>query len=248
MLVIPAIDLKGGRCVRLVEGKAALEVVYSSDPVEVALSFQAAGAKWLHVVDLDGAFRGEPANLDAMAAIIRAVSIPVQVGGGIRSRETAEKIFALGAARIILGTAAVREKGLLQELLNSFGKDRIAVSVDAREGRVAVKGWEEVTMVDALTFGRELRLLGVTRVIFTDIKRDGTLKGPNVAAVAEFARFNPGLRVIASGGVSRLEDLMDLKKLAPLGVEGVIVGKALYDGRIDLKEALRLMEEEGNAG
>ncbi|ACX51479.1 phosphoribosylformimino-5-aminoimidazole carboxamide ribotide isomerase [Ammonifex degensii KC4] len=248
MLVIPAIDLKGGCCVRLVEGKATLEVVYSSDPVEVALGFEAAGAKWLHVVDLDGAFRGEPANLDAIAAIIRAVGIPVQVGGGIRSRETAEKIFALGAARIILGTAAVMEKELLKELLDSFGKDRVAVSVDAREGKVAVKGWEEVTLVDALTFGRELRSLGVTWVIFTDIKRDGTLKGPNVVAVAEFARSIPGLRVIVSGGVSRLEDLLKLKKLAPLGVEGVIVGKALYDGRIDLKEALRLVEAEGNGG
>ncbi|MGO0123319.1 1-(5-phosphoribosyl)-5-[(5-phosphoribosylamino)methylideneamino]imidazole-4-carboxamide isomerase [Desulfothermobacter acidiphilus] len=243
MLLIPAIDLKGGRCVRLREGKAEAVTVYASDPVEVARRWESEGARWLHVVDLDGAFSGCPVHLEAVAAIVAAVKIPVQVGGGIRSREAAEELLALGAARIVLGTAAVRERDLLRDLLARFGPEKVAVSVDARRGKVAVGGWEEETALEAVALGEELRALGVRWTVFTDIQRDGTLQGPNLEAVANFARSLPGLNVIASGGVSKLADLLELRKLAPLGVKGAIVGKALYDGRIRLAEALRLMEE-----
>ncbi|MEW6192948.1 MAG: 1-(5-phosphoribosyl)-5-[(5-phosphoribosylamino)methylideneamino]imidazole-4-carboxamide isomerase [Bacillota bacterium] len=245
MFVIPAIDLRDGRCVRLVEGKADRETVYSGDPVAVALKWQEAGAKWLHVVDLDGAFRGKPVHLALIRQIIEQVAIPVQVGGGIREKAAVEEVLGCGAARAIIGTVALNAD-FVAKLVGDFGS-RIVVSVDCRDGVVAVRGWESLSGIKAGVFGRRLRESGVERVVFTDIRRDGTLKGPNIQAVADFAR-ETGLKVIASGGVSRVEDIRKLRKLEALGVEAVIVGKALYDGRLTLQEALAAAEEEDYAG
>lgn len=240
MLVIPAIDLRGGKCVRLVEGRADRETVYSGDPVAVALKWQAGGARWLHVVDLDGAFRGEPVHLPVIREIIGAVSIPVEVGGGIRERGAVEEVLNCGAARAIVGTVAVYNPDLVRGLTRDFG-EKIVVSVDCRDGVVAVRGWESLAGIRAAAFGRQLKKFGVKRVVFTDIRRDGTLKGPNLAAVADFAR-ETGLKVIASGGVSRAEDIRELRKLEELGVEAVIIGKALYDGRLTIQEAIAAAE------
>ncbi|RPF47074.1 1-(5-phosphoribosyl)-5-[(5-phosphoribosylamino)methylideneamino] imidazole-4-carboxamide isomerase [Thermodesulfitimonas autotrophica] len=240
MLVIPAIDLRGGRCVRLVEGRPDKETVYSGDPVTVARRWEAAGAKMLHVVDLDGAFAGRPAHLPLIREIVAAVAIPVQVGGGIRDRAAVEAALACGVARVILGTAAVTDTSLLRELVRDFGA-RVLASVDCRDGVVAVRGWESLSGVEAAAFGRQLKECGVERVVFTDIARDGTLMGPNIAAVGDFARVT-GLKVIASGGVSRVEDIRALRELEEAGVEAVIIGKALYDGRLSLAEAIAAAE------
>lgn len=245
MFVIPAIDLRDGRCVRLVEGKADRETVYSGDPVAVALKWQEAGAKWLHVVDLDGAFRGKPVHLALIRQIIEKVAVPVQVGGGIREKAAVEEVLGCGAARAIIGTVALNTD-FVAKLVGDFGS-RVVVSVDCRDGVVAVRGWESLSGIEAGVFGRRLRESGVKRVVFTDIRRDGTLKGPNIQAVADFAR-ETGLKVIASGGVSRVEDIRKLRKLEALGVEAVIIGKALYDGRLTLQEALAAAEEEDYAG
>lgn len=240
MLVIPAIDLRGGKCVRLIEGRADRETVYSGDPVAVALKWQAAGAKWLHVVDLDGAFRGEPVHLPVIREIISAVSIPVEVGGGIREKRAVDEVLKCGAARAIVGTVAVYNPALVRGLTRDYG-DKFVVSVDCRDGVVAVRGWESLAGIKATAFGRQLKKFGVERVVFTDIRRDGTLRGPNLQAVAEFAR-ETGLKVIASGGVSRAEDIRELRKLEELGVEAVIIGKALYDGRLTIQEAIAAAE------
>ncbi|MEW6446818.1 MAG: 1-(5-phosphoribosyl)-5-[(5-phosphoribosylamino)methylideneamino]imidazole-4-carboxamide isomerase [Bacillota bacterium] len=242
MLVIPAIDLRAGRCVRLIEGRADRETVYSGDPVAVAVKWEASGAKWLHVVDLDGAFRGEPVHLPVIRQIIKAVSIPVEVGGGIRDRGAVEEVLKCGAARAIIGTVAVYNPELVSRLAREYG-EKFVVSVDCRDGVVAVRGWESLAGIKASAFGRQLKKFGVERVVFTDIRRDGTLLGPNLPAVADFAR-ETGLKVIASGGVSRAEDIRELRKLEEIGVEAVIVGKALYDGRLTIQEAIAAAEGE----
>ncbi|MEW6183506.1 MAG: 1-(5-phosphoribosyl)-5-[(5-phosphoribosylamino)methylideneamino]imidazole-4-carboxamide isomerase [Bacillota bacterium] len=240
MLVIPAIDLRGGKCVRLVEGRKDKETVYSGDPVSVAQKWQAAGARWLHVVDLDGAFAGRPAHLSVIRDIAGAVTMPVQVGGGIRERGAVEEILGCGAVRVILGTAAVYNHELMLELIRDFGS-RIVVSVDCRDGVVAVAGWESLAGVNAVAFGKQLKKMGVERAVFTDIARDGKLEGPNIPAVANFAR-ETGLKVIASGGVSRAEDVKNLRETEELGVDSVIIGKALYDGRLSLADAIAAAE------
>lgn len=240
--MIPAIDLRSGKCVRLVEGKKDKETVYSGDPVSVALKWQAAGARWLHVVDLDGAFSGHPVHLSVIREIAGAVTMPVQVGGGIRERRAVEEILGCGAARVILGTAAVYNHELMLELVRDFGS-RIVVSVDCRDGVVAVSGWESLAGVKAVAFGKQLKKMGVERVVFTDIARDGKLEGPNISAVADFAR-ETGLKVIASGGVSRVDDVKNLREAEKLGVDSVIIGKALYDGRLSLGEAIAAAEGE----
>jgi phosphoribosylformimino-5-aminoimidazole carboxamide ribotide isomerase len=241
MLIIPAIDLRGGKCVRLREGQKDKETVYSGDPVAVALAWQSAGARWLHVVDLDGAFSGRPVHLPVIRDIIAAVSIPVQVGGGIRERKAVEDVLGCGAARAIIGTVAVQDQQLMQELLRDYGS-RVLVSVDSRDSVVAVAGWESLAGVSAVAFGRQLKKIGVERVVFTDIRRDGTLRGPNIPAVTAFAR-ETGLKVIASGGVSKVDDVNGLTALEVLGVEAVIIGRALYDGRVSLAEAIAAAEE-----
>jgi phosphoribosylformimino-5-aminoimidazole carboxamide ribotide isomerase len=241
MLIIPAIDLRGGKCVRLREGQKDKETVYSGDPVAVALAWQSAGARWLHVVDLDGAFSGHPVHLSVIRDIIAAVSIPVQVGGGIRERKAVEDVLECGAARAIIGTVAVQNQQLMHELLRDYGS-RILVSVDSRDSVVAVAGWESLAGISAVAFGRQLIKFGVERVVFTDIRRDGTLRGPNLPAVTAFAR-ETGLKVIASGGVSKVDDVKGLMALRILGVEAVIIGRALYDGRLALSEAIAAAEE-----
>lgn len=236
MLVIPAIDLREGRCVRLVEGRLDAETVYSDDPVAMAAAWQAQGARWLHVVDLDGAFAGKPKNLEVIREIIRSVQIPVQVGGGIREMGAIEELLALGAGRVILGTVAIYRPELVQEACRRFG-ERVLVGIDARDGKVAIEGWGVTAQKDALDLALEMKKIGVSRIVFTDIWRDGKLSGPNLQAIAGMALAS-GLKIIASGGVSTLEDIVAVKGLAPLGVEAVIVGKALYAGTVTLAQAL----------
>ncbi|MEW5762147.1 MAG: 1-(5-phosphoribosyl)-5-[(5-phosphoribosylamino)methylideneamino]imidazole-4-carboxamide isomerase [Bacillota bacterium] len=244
--MIPAIDLRGGRCVRLLQGRRDAETVYGNDPVAVARAWEAAGASWLHVVDLDGAFAGRLENREIIRAIAAAVAVPVQVGGGIRDEATAEDLLGLGVARVIVGTAAATDPDLLARLVGRFG-ERVVVGIDCRDGMVAVRGWEAAAGETGIALGRRVGAMGVTRVVYTDIARDGTLRGPNVEATAGFCAAT-GLRVIASGGVGSLDDIRALKRLTPLGLEGVIVGKALYEGAFTLQEALAAGEDEDDAG
>lgn len=234
MLLIPAIDLKGGRCVRLVQGKADRVKVYSSDPAKVARRWQKEGARFLHVVDLDGAFSGEAKNLPALKRILEAVTIPIEFGGGVRSLGIIAKLLSLGVDRVILGTATIENKGLVKKAVQRFGPERIVAGIDAKGGKVAVRGWEKKTAVPALNLARKMKTLGVRRVIYTDIARDGMLSGPNIPALKKMAKES-GLAVIASGGISTLKDI---QKVAALGVEGMIIGKALYEEKFTLREAM----------
>lgn len=241
MLVIPAIDLRDGRCVRLVQGEKNSETVYSDEPLEMALRWEALGAPLLHVVDLDGAFKGTPQNLEIIAEIVKAIKIPIQVGGGIRTFEAVKNILDLGVDRVILGTAAILNPELVSQCTEAYG-ERILVGIDGRDGLVAIEGWEATVEMTIDKFAHIVAQLGVKEVIFTDTRRDGTLKGPNLEATKQLAQSS-GLKVIASGGVSSLEDLKALKGLKEFGVQGVIMGKALYSGSICLKEALAVMED-----
>jgi phosphoribosylformimino-5-aminoimidazole carboxamide ribotide isomerase len=242
MIIFPAIDLRGGRCVRLVQGDPAAETVFADDPVVAAERWAAEGATWLHVVNLDGALgEGGARNLAALERILAAVSIPVQCGGGLRSAADVAQLLDLGVARVILGTVAVREPVVVQEALARHGAERVAVGIDARGGEVAIHGWAEGSGVQALALAQQMRSLGVERVVYTDVARDGMLQGVNVAATAELARES-GLRVIASGGVASLEDIRALRARAAEGIEGVIVGMALYRGTLRLPEALALTQ------
>ncbi len=234
MEIIPAIDVRAGRCVRLYQGDYQQETVFSEDPVAVALEWQRQGALRLHVVDLDGAARGRPANLAAIQAILTQVTIPVQVGGGVRDAATAETLLTAGAERVVLGTVAVENPGLVQQICHRHGSQRVVVAIDARDGQVATRGWRETTSVDAVSLADEMVALGVCRLLYTDIARDGTLSGPNVAANAALVR-QTGLAVLASGGVASTEHVQRLKEV---GVEGVVLGRALYTGAITLAEAL----------
>jgi phosphoribosylformimino-5-aminoimidazole carboxamide ribotide isomerase len=239
MLVIPAIDLKGGRCVRLTEGREASAKVYDRDPLEVARAYEKAGARLIHVVDLDGAFLGAAsANLQIIKRINGEVSIPLEVGGGLRSLADIEFILRdVGARYAILGTVAVEQPDLLKEALAAFG-DAIVVGIDARDGQVATRGWTAATRVDAIELACEVAGLGVGRIIYTDIARDGRLKGPNLETTREIARRSAA-RVTASGGVGSLEDIARVAELTGDGVDSVIVGKALYENRFTLKQALK---------
>ncbi|MHB1127573.1 MAG: 1-(5-phosphoribosyl)-5-[(5-phosphoribosylamino)methylideneamino]imidazole-4-carboxamide isomerase [Bacillota bacterium] len=241
MLIIPAIDLRDGQCVRLVQGRLEEQTVFSAHPEEMAVKWEAAGAKMLHVVDLDGAFAGEPRNLAAISAIISAVKIPVQLGGGIRTLDTIEKMMRLGVFRVILGTAAIVQPQLIADAVTHYGQ-KVIVGIDSKDGRVAVDGWASLSEKTALDLAMEIKKAGVGRVIYTDTRRDGTLQGPNLASTRELA-LATGLRVIASGGVSSLDDIRALKQCEPDGVDGVILGKALYTGAFTLQEALAIAEE-----
>ncbi|MDW7685100.1 MAG: 1-(5-phosphoribosyl)-5-[(5-phosphoribosylamino)methylideneamino]imidazole-4-carboxamide isomerase [Bacillota bacterium] len=238
MLIIPAVDIRDGRCVRLVHGELDKETVYHQDPVEAARRWEAEGAERLHLVDLDGAFAGGLKNADVIGRIARAVRIPVQVGGGIRDAAAARDLFSRGVARVILGTVAVTEPAVVGELTREF-PGQVMVGIDARAGRVAIRGWVEESELTAVYLAQKIATLGVKEIIYTDIYRDGTLQGPNLAALREMAKATP-LRIIASGGVSSIQDIASLLELEPLGVSGVIVGQALYTGRVDLQEALAL--------
>lgn len=237
MIIFPAIDLKDGQCVRLVQGKKDDKTVYSDSPAKVARSFQEQGAQYLHVVDLDGAFEGGPRNLKAITEIAMAIKIPFQVGGGLRTRADVERLLNIGASRVIIGTRAVQNPNFMVDLLKEFGPEQIVLGIDARDGKVAIEGWESVSSFDAIEFGQFMYQIGVRTTIFTDISRDGLLQGPNFASVESMARISK-LKVIASGGVTTLEDIMKLNDLQRVGVIGAIVGKAIYEGNIDLPAAL----------
>jgi phosphoribosylformimino-5-aminoimidazole carboxamide ribotide isomerase len=236
--VIPAIDLKGGRYVRLLQGRMADAKVYGDDPVAQARTWEEAGAAWLHLVDLDGAFAGHPRNLKPITDIVRAVGCRVQVGGGIRDLARVRSYLEAGVARVILGSAAVRNPALVEEAAAAF-PERIVVGIDAVGGRVAVSGWAEVTDVDAVALARRMAGAGASAIIYTDIDRDGTQGGVNLDATREVARA-AGVPVIASGGVANLDDIRALKALAADGVAGVITGRAIYEGTLDLAEAIRV--------
>jgi phosphoribosylformimino-5-aminoimidazole carboxamide ribotide isomerase len=238
MILYPAIDLKDGQCVRLLRGDMEAATVFGDDPAAQARAFAAAGCRWLHLVDLNGAFAGHPVNEAAVEAILAAVDIPAQLGGGIRDMATIERWLDRGLARVILGTVAVRDPELVRNAARAF-PGRVAVGIDARDGRVAVAGWAEETDIDATDLARRFEDAGVAALIYTDIDRDGALQGPNVAATAALARA-VRIPVIASGGVSELDDLRALKQTGV--IEGVISGRALYEGRLDLGEALALLE------
>ncbi|HEX7712943.1 MAG TPA: 1-(5-phosphoribosyl)-5-[(5-phosphoribosylamino)methylideneamino]imidazole-4-carboxamide isomerase [Bacillota bacterium] len=240
MIIIPAIDLLGGNCVRLHQGDPAQETFYDKDPVQVARRWEALGAKRLHLVDLDGAFRGEPTQMSLVQEIIAAVSIPVEVGGGIRCLETVERYLDAGAAWVILGTAAIQSPGLVSEACRKYS-GRILAGIDAKNGKVATDGWVNLTAKTALELAIELKQEGIAELIYTDIGRDGTLTGPNTQALTTLAQSS-GLAVIASGGISGITDLEQLRDLHLSGITGAIVGKALYDKRIDLAEAIRVIE------
>ena len=234
MIVVPAIDVRAGKVVRLKQGRLQDEQVYGKDPVEAARRFQDEGAQRLHVVDLDAAIEGRP-QPDVIEAIMGAVTIPVEVGGGLRTLENAMRYIQRGAQRVIFGTAVVSDPGVVQEALLEF-PDAVAVALDARNGRVTVGGWKEVTTVHAVTLAERVKSWGVRRIQYTDVVRDGTLLGPNIEATAELARVS-GLQITAAGGISSLEDITRLRRASPL-VDEVVVGKALYEKRFTLQEAM----------
>jgi phosphoribosylformimino-5-aminoimidazole carboxamide ribotide isomerase len=240
MILYPAIDLKGGQCVRLLRGEMSRATVFNDDPAAQARAFVAQGSRWLHVVDLDGAFAGKPMNRDAVEAIVRTAGVPVQLGGGIRDRATIEGWLARGVSRVILGTAALADPALVKAACRAH-PGKIVLGIDARNGRVAVEGWARESARTALDLALEFEGAGLAAIVYTDIERDGALQGVNIDATAALAR-QLATPVIASGGVASLDDLRSLKACGADGIEGVICGRALYDGRIDLRAALALME------
>lgn len=240
MIILPAIDIKDGQCVRLYQGDYAQVTTYDTDPVQVAQRWQEVGASWLHVVDLNGAASGQPVNLDLIARMRAATTLHIEVGGGMRSLAHIERMLDTGIERVILGTAALTDRTLLQEALKRWG-ECIVVGLDARNGQVAISGWRETSRVQATELASELSALGVLRFIYTDIARDGALQGPNLVALQQMQQAIEHTRasLIASGGVS---SLADLRAIAALGVEGAIVGKALYTGDVDLARAIAAFE------
>jgi phosphoribosylformimino-5-aminoimidazole carboxamide ribotide isomerase len=239
MILYPAIDLKDGQCVRLLRGEMEAATVFGDDPAAQARAFEAAGCAWLHLVDLNGAFAGAPVNGAAVEAILGAISVPAQLGGGIRDMATIEMWLSKGLARVILGTVAVEDPSLVREAARAF-PGQVAVGIDARGGKVATRGWAEETDVDALDLARSFEDAGVAAIIYTDIDRDGAMGGPNIAATEALARA-VSIPVIASGGVSRLADLIALRDTGVIA--GAISGRALYDGAIDLAEALAALKD-----
>jgi len=237
MIVLPAIDIKDGHCVRLYQGDYGEVTTYDTDPVQVALRWQEAGANWLHIVDLDGAAQGNPVNAELIARIRAATKMHIEVGGGMRSLEHIQRILDLGIDRVILGTVAITSRELLSQALAAWG-ERIVVGIDARGGLVSISGWHETSQVKATTLAAELEQSGVQRFVYTDIARDGVLMGPNLDALREMQRAT-SRPLIAAGGVSALHDL---QALAALGVEGAIVGKAIYTGDVDLAVAISAVE------
>lgn len=254
MLLFPAIDLRHGRCVRLRQGDPAAETVFGDDPAAMARHWAAQGAEWLHIVNLDGAFGDAsrssddlPINLRRLVEIRAAVGLPIQFGGGLRRLEDIDLALDLGATRVVLGTAAVRDPDLVPQAVQQFGAERIVIGIDARDGRVAIHGWTETSALLATDLARSLAEAGIQRIVYTDISRDGMLVGVNVAATVALARSS-GLGVIASGGVSGLADLEALAAHEAAGIEGAIIGQALYTGALDLAEALAVIGRATGVG
>ena len=243
MLLIPAIDLKNGLCVRLLQGESDKETIYSDDPAAMAVKFEEAGAKRLHLVDLDGAFKGVGANISSIRSILKNVSIPVQIGGGLRTEEDIDTMIDLGVSAVIVGTMAVKLPRLLEKILKKYTGEQIILGVDSRDRKVSIKGWKESTEIQDVEFVLRWKNSGIKRLIFTDIARDGMLTGPNLAALKEMAE-STGLKIVASGGISSSEDLELLKNLEPYGVDQVISGKAIYEGKIDLRKVFKCLQSE----
>jgi len=243
MLLIPAIDLRNGFCVRLLQGESDKETVYSNDPTAMAVTFEEAGAKRLHLVDLDGAFKGEGANIHSIRSILKNVSIPVQIGGGLRTEEDIDRMLALGVSAVIVGTMAVKHPDVLEKLLKKYTDEQIILGIDARNRKVSIEGWKESTEIQDVKFALRWKNSGIKRVVFTDISRDGMLSGPNLVALREMAQHT-GLKIVASGGISSMEDLEQLKTLEPNGVDQAISGKAIYEGKIDIKRVFKCLQSE----
>jgi phosphoribosylformimino-5-aminoimidazole carboxamide ribotide isomerase len=233
MEIIPAVDIRGGRCVRLYQGDYSQETVFDQDPVTAALTWYSQGAGWLHIVDLDGAVAGEPRNMEVIGEIMKESGLLIELGGGIRQEEVADKLLRQGIGRLVLGTAAIESRELVRKLCQRFG-EAIAVSLDARDGKIAIRGWQKNTVFEVLQLSREMVDAGVRRFIYTDIKRDGTLTEPNFDMMKRLIA-ETSVPVIVAGGISRLEHL---RRIRELGAEGAIIGKALYTGDIDLGEAI----------
>jgi phosphoribosylformimino-5-aminoimidazole carboxamide ribotide isomerase len=239
MLIIPAIDLRQGKCVRLAQGRKEVATLYDGNPVEIAKRFEQSGARLLHVVDLDAAFSdGDSPNRQLLREITRGIEIPVQFGGGLRKLNDVKEVFELGVGRALVGTLAVESPETLKELVHIFGGDRIAVGIDAKDGEVMVRGWERKGRIKAIDLANIVAQAGVERIIYTDVTRDGMLAGVNIEQTLLLARES-GLKITASGGVSSVDDLKVLKQLSRFGVDSVIVGKALYEGRFTLREAFQ---------
>lgn len=236
MKIFPAIDIRGGNCVRLVEGDFNQETIFSPEPEKMALKWQSLGAEYLHLVDLDGALAGTSQNLAAIKKIIATVDIPIQLGGGIRNLSTIESLLTAGISRVILGSIAVKDPHLVKEAVKLYG-DKIVVGIDAKNGKVAVEGWGKESNISATELGRQMADVGVARIIFTDIARDGRLEGVNVAATVEMAEASK-IKIIASGGVKDLDDIIRLQAAHTENIEGVIVGKSIYTGSLDLQQAI----------
>jgi phosphoribosylformimino-5-aminoimidazole carboxamide ribotide isomerase len=236
MIIIPAVDIKNGKCVRLLQGRMEDETVYSDDPGAMAAKWAGLGAPMIHVIDLDGAFAKSPQNLVSIRKILQAVNVPIQLGGGIRNEETVHQYLEMGVKRVIIGTEAIKKPSFVKKVCRNHPQ-QIVVGIDARNGRVAIDGWTQTTRVDAIDLAREFEDCGVAAINFTDIQRDGMQSGPNLEATRRLAE-TVSIPVVASGGVSSLEDVKDLLPLQASGVIGVIIGKALYSGTLDLKAAL----------
>lgn len=243
MVIFPAIDIRGGKCVRLFKGDFAQETVFSDRPEEMAAKWEAQGGKFLHLVDLDGALAGKSVNLDVVKKIVDTVRIPVELGGGIRTMENIDEVLSLGVQRVILGSVAVKNPALVKEACQKYG-DRVVVGIDAKDGIVAVDGWGVSGDVEVTVLAKEMAKAGVKTIIYTDISRDGTMSGVNVEATARLARES-GVKIVASGGVKSLDDIKALLLCEQDGIEGVIVGKSIYTGSLDLQEAIALVESAG---
>jgi len=240
MILFPAIDIKNGQCVRLRQGSFQDMLVYSEMPLKIAKQWEAAGASFIHIVDLDGALLGHSVNDEVISAIVKEVKIPVQVGGGIRAIKDIENKLNLGVKRVIIGTKAVKDPAFIKEAINTFGADKIVIGIDAKDGMVAIEGWEIISSYHATALAMEMKKIGVKTIVYTDITKDGMLQGPNITHTKEMVDIT-GLNIIASGGISSLKDL---EMLSEINVYGAIMGKALYENRIDLKTAINMFEKQ----
>ena len=241
MIIFPAIDIRGGKCVRLLKGDFNQETVFSDSPADMARKWQAQGAEYLHLVDLDGALAGSSQNLAAIKEILQVVDIPTELGGGIRSMEQIDQLLAMGITRVILGSVAVKNPDLVREACTKYG-ERIVVGIDAKDGIVAMEGWGKSGNIGVVELAKKMKDAGVKTIIYTDISRDGTLSGVNVEATIKLAQES-GVKIVASGGVKSLEDIKALKKQEAVGIEGVIAGKSIYMGTLDLAAAIKIAKE-----
>lgn len=246
MIIIPAVDIKDGRCVRLLQGRKDAETIYSDDPVQMAKKWESQGAELIHVIDLDGAFQQHPQNSDAIKKTVEQLDIPVQVGGGIRNEKTIRQYIEIGVERVIIGTEAIKNPKLVKKACKAF-PEQIVVAIDARRGMVAVEGWTQTTPIKAIDLAKRFEDCGVAAINFTDIDRDGMQTGPNIEETRRIAEAI-SIPVIASGGVSTIDDIKNLLPLNAMGISGIIIGKALYSGSLDLKEAIALTKNYPLAG